>query len=50
MKMFMKHALGTMAAVLNGKAEAIILTGGISHDKYLEAEIKTMHPPLRPSS
>lgn len=31
-----------MAAVLRGKAEAVILTGGISHDKYVAEQLKEM--------
>lgn len=34
--------IGSMAAVLAGKVDAIILTGGISHDKDLCAYIKEM--------
>lgn len=32
--------IGAMAAVLKGKVDAIILTGGISHDKYV---VDTLH-------
>jgi butyrate kinase len=33
-------AIGSCAAVLEGKAEAVIITGGLAHDKYLVSEIK----------
>lgn len=35
-------AAGSMAAALNGKAEAIILTGGISHDPYVAEQLTKM--------
>jgi butyrate kinase len=34
--------IGAMAAVLNGKVDAIILTGGIAHQKKTVNRIKTM--------
>lgn len=34
--------VGSMAAVLHGRAEAVILTGGISHDKYVAEQLKEM--------
>lgn len=33
---------GSMAAVLHGKVDGIIFTGGISHDKYVVAKLKEM--------
>ncbi|MDO4328073.1 MAG: butyrate kinase [Lachnospiraceae bacterium] len=33
---------GAMAAVLKGKVDAIVLTGGISHDKYLVEKLSEM--------
>ena len=33
---------GSMAASLHGKVDGIILTGGISHDKYLVEKLKAM--------
>lgn len=35
-------SIGAMAAVLHGKVDAIILTGGIAHDKELCAYVKEM--------
>lgn len=32
--------MGSCAAVLKGYAQAIILTGGISHDEYFTGELK----------
>ncbi|MCH3951625.1 MAG: butyrate kinase [Acidaminococcus sp.] len=34
--------VGAMAAVLHGKADAIILTGGISYDEYVTSKLKEM--------
>ena len=34
-------AVGGCAAALKGKAEAIILTGGIAHDEYLVEQLKS---------
>lgn len=39
---------GAMAAVLKGKVDAIILTGGISHDKYVAEYLKDMLSFLAP--
>ncbi|SCP98149.1 butyrate kinase [Anaerobium acetethylicum] len=33
---------GSMAAALRGKVDAIILTGGISHDKYVTGKLRDM--------
>lgn len=33
---------GSMAAVLHGKVDGLIFTGGISHDKYLVQQLKEM--------
>ena len=33
---------GSMAAALHGQVDAIILTGGISHDKYLVEHLTEM--------
>ncbi|MBP2649206.1 MAG: buk [Firmicutes bacterium] len=35
-----EKAIGAMAAALKGNVDAIVLTGGISHSKYLVANIK----------
>jgi butyrate kinase len=39
---------GSMAAVLHGKVDAIILTGGISHDPYVVGSLKEMLSFLAP--
>ena len=33
---------GSMAAVLHGKVDGIVLTGGISHDKYVVEKLTEM--------
>ena len=38
---------GSMAAVLCGKVDGIIFTGGISHDKYVVEKLTKMLPQLR---
>lgn len=40
--------IGMMGAVLEGKADAILLTGGISNDTYLTGRIRTMCGYLAP--
>lgn len=35
-------AIGSNAAVLHGKVDAILVTGGISHDKYVVEQLKKM--------
>ncbi|MBE5990779.1 MAG: butyrate kinase [Paenibacillaceae bacterium] len=39
---------GSMAAVLHGKVDAVILTGGISHDPYVVGSLKEMLSFLAP--
>lgn len=40
--------IGSMASALNGKVDAIILTGGISRDKYLVDKITEMNSYIAP--
>ena len=36
----MSKNIGSMAAVLNGKVDQIVVTGGIAYDKYVVAKLK----------
>lgn len=42
--------IGSMAAVLNGKVDAIIFTGGVSYDKYVTDELTKMCSFIAPVS